>query len=138
MKIKNWTIIKIIYLIVPMCTTLIKEPNIYQEPPPIFIYPIISLFTFIFSIGFFKGSSINNDLSKGNLKNNPFHIFSDPLPFHHLVALSLIISGGTDIIRGLVMGKQVDLFSWFSIWIGFPLLLSVYIANKKFLRNSGF
>ncbi len=130
----NWTIIKIVLFIVVAGVTLVQKPDIYQENPPMFIYPIVSLFTFIFSIGFFKGSS-NNKLSKGTLKNNPLKFFSDPLPFHHLGAISLIISGGIDMIRCMVIDKPVDPFSWFSLSIGFPLLLSVYIANKKFLKK---
>ncbi len=135
-KTTNWTAIKIALLAIIAITTLLQTSDIYQEAPPMFIYPFVSLFTFIFSIAFFKGSSTNNKLSKGNLKNYPFNIISDPLPFHHLVAFSLIVSGGSDMIRAIITDKMIDPFSYFSFFIGVPLLLSVYIANKKFIENS--
>lgn len=131
----NWPVIKIVFLIIAVATTLMQQPETFQEAPPLFIYPIVSLFTFIFSIAFFKGSSVHNKLSKGNLKNNPLKIISDPLPFHHLGALLLIVSGSSEAVRALITNNVMDPFSYFSLFIGFPLLLSVYIANREFIKN---
>ncbi|MFH2061037.1 MAG: hypothetical protein ABIJ59_19380 [Pseudomonadota bacterium] len=130
----NWPVIKIVLLIIAVVTTLMQQPETLQEAPPLFIYPIVSLFTFVFSIAFFKGSSVHNKLSKGNFKNNPLKIISDPLPFHHLGALLLIASGSSETIRAIITDNMIDPFSYFSLFIGFPLLLSVYIANRKFIK----
>lgn len=131
----NWTVIKIVLLVFAAIAALMQHSETSQEIPPFFIYPIVSLFTFIFSIAFFKGSSIHNKLSKGNFKNSPLKIVSDPLPFHHLGALLLIISGTSNAIQALLTDKMMDPFSCFSLFIGFPLLLSVYIANRKFIKE---
>lgn len=131
----NWSVIKIAILIVAVTMTLMQHPETSQETLPLFIYPIVSLFTFIFSLAFFKGSSMHNKLSKGNLKNNPLKFISDPLPFHHLGALLLIISGTSDAIKSIVTDKMMEPFSCFSLFIGFPLLVSVYIANRRFINR---
>lgn len=135
MKITNWTITKIIFLMIAVGTTLMQQTETMQEMPPIFIYPIVSVFTFIFSIAFFYGSSMHNKLSKGNFKNNPFKIMSDPLPFHHLSALLLIVSGTSDVIKTLIEDHMIGPYSYFSLFIGCPLLLSVYIANERFIAK---
>ena len=75
-----------------------------------------------------------NKLSKGNLENNPMNIISDPLPFYHIISLASIASGICGTIKALYNG-QIDPISLFYIAIGLPILLSVYIANWKFVEK---
>lgn len=131
---KNWVIIKLILLIIVVFISLIEEPRIYENVPPFFIYPIVSFFTFLFSIAFFKGSSMHGNLSKGNFKNSPLKIKSDPLPFYHLVGIVAVLSGGCGIIKAMLFNEIADPVAYFYLFTGMPILLSVYIANKKFIK----
>ena len=76
----NWIIIKSITLFVVFILSIFQKVEIYGDTPPFFIYPVISVVTFIFGTLFFKGAATNKRLSKGTFENSPLKIFSDPLP----------------------------------------------------------
>lgn len=135
---KNWVFIKIMVLIIVAGISLIQKPGVYKDTPPLFIYFLVAISVFVFSLGFFKGASIRGTLSKGNFQNNPLKVFYDPLPFYHLAAYSAIISGVCGVIHAWIEGTGIDSVSYFYIFIGFPVLFSVYIANRKFIKNSDY
>nr|WP_320194131.1 hypothetical protein [uncultured Desulfobacter sp.] len=131
---KKWIGVKLLFLILCATITLIQDVHKFESYPPFFIYPIVSIGVFGFSIFFFRGVSMVHELSKGSFEKNPMNIISDPLPFYHIISLSSVVSGVLGTVKALII-KQTDPISFFYIAVGLPIFLSVYIANWKFTRQ---
>jgi len=131
----NWTIIKTILLIVICLLSFFYLPEQIGEQPPLFIYPIITLASFIFALAFFKGASTHKKLTIGAIQSPLKDIFHDPLPFHHLSAIALFCSGIIGVVKYQFSGLAINPISLFELAIGIGSYLSVLIANKYFIKE---
>ena len=105
------------------------------ELPPFFIYPVIILLTFLFSLGFFRAVSTNSKLTAGKLNTFSHRIFYDPLPFYHFVSLAGLTIGISAIFRAILLSTNIDPNSLVALSVGIGVYPSVLIANNKFIAE---
>ena len=118
--------------IVPLLSTPIKfQPS----DPPLFVYPIVFVLGFLFTLVFFKCTSMNVKLTPGKINTWSFSIFRNPLPFYHLCAIVSIIEGVMGAVRAILNMTKINPESLFALSLGPAVYLSVYIANKRFIHE---
>ena len=136
MNHKKIVFVKILFLSYVIIHTLLNSPeNIGSETPPLFIYPIVMLFVFVFTFLFFKGILKNKNITPGNFGTFSFKIFQDPLPFYHLCAYSAIAKGGFGLLNSIIRSEKMDPVSLFALSAGLPFLINVILANKKIKKE---
>lgn len=131
----NWIIIKIIILISVCLGSIFVLPDQVADKPPFFIYPIVTIASLFFAVVFFKGSSMHKKLTIGEMKAPLKNIFYDPLPFHHLCSIALMLSGIIGIAKGLLIGLPISPISSFELAIGIGSFSSVKLANRYFIKE---
>jgi hypothetical protein len=103
MNKKKIIYIKIILLsIIAIKTLTSKSHYILVETPPLFIYPIITVLLFVFSIAFFMLLAKNNKLTPAKFSNFSFNFFYDPLPFWHFCYLYFLIISTIKIFKNII------------------------------------
>jgi hypothetical protein len=137
MKMNKYSKIKLGLLVAIAIFTIASRPEQFaSEPPPFFIYPVITIFTFLFSLGYFKGASTSAKLTAGRIDTFAHSILHDPLPYFHFIALACLVLGMSGICRAIILKTNIDPSSLFELSFGIGVYPSVLIANRKFIKET--
>lgn len=132
-ELNKYSLLKIILLILLSIYTILKTPSSAEHGIPLFVYPIILIGAFLFSLIYFKAVSLGTTLTPGKFRTFSAHVFYDPLPFFHFVAMVGLIQGICKILSGVVLDNAITSYAYISFSVGVGLYASVLIANNKFL-----
>lgn len=128
----NWKVVKIIFLLLIAILAFIIPPKKYDNVPPLFVYPGITISAIIFGMIFLKGVASTRKLSPGNLNGNPLHFMSDPLPACHFVMLAGIFNFVGSLLHLFVFGNKISPETFIELSFSIGLFVCLFIANKKF------
>lgn len=124
--------IKVFILIAIAVNSVFSKPVHMGDKPPYIIYPAISLLILMLSLLYFKLASANYKLIPGKFSTFSSHVFINPLPAFHFIAMAALVSGVSALLSKIIAKSEIDPFTYISLAFGIGSYVSITIANNIF------